>query len=78
MQCIEDLKKIRHLDTPTYAFILEIKIYIPSTINISRKLVSIAIWADKTWAGFRQIYLYIQFKYKILKIITINIVILIF
>ena len=42
------------------------KLYIPCTINISRKLLSTAIWAVKKWAGFWQI----------LKIIAIKILIL--
>ena len=36
------------------------KLYIPSTINISRKLLSKTMWADKKWAGFGQISLYIK------------------
>ena len=40
------------------------KLYIPSTKNISRTLLSTAIWAGKKWAGFWQISLYIHCKYK--------------
>ena len=31
------------------------KLYIPSTINIRKKVLTKAIWADKKWAGFWQI-----------------------
>ena len=33
------------------------KLYIPSTINIWKKVLTKAIWADKKWAGFWQISL---------------------
>ena len=36
------------------------KLYIPSTINIWKKVLTRAIWADKKWAGFWQISLYIK------------------
>jgi hypothetical protein len=36
------------------------KLYIPSTINICKKVLTKAIWADKKWAGFWQISLYIK------------------
>ena len=36
------------------------KLYIPSTINIWKKVLTKAIWADKKWAGFWQISLYIK------------------
>ena len=35
-------------------------LYIPSTINIWKKVLTKAIWADKKWAGFWQISLYIK------------------
>ena len=35
------------------------KLYIPSTINIWKKVLTKAIWAEKKWAGFWQISLYI-------------------
>ena len=35
-------------------------LYIPSTINIWKKVVTKAIWADTKWAGFWQISLYIK------------------
>ena len=34
--------------------------YIPSPINIWKKVLTKAIWADKKWAGFWQISLYIK------------------
>ena len=34
---------------------LQPKLYIPSTINIWKKLLTKAIWADKKWAGFWKI-----------------------
>ena len=36
------------------------KLYIPSTINIWKKVLTKGIWADKKWAGFWQISLYIK------------------
>ena len=36
------------------------KLYIPSTINIWKEVFTWAIWADKKWAGFWQISLYIK------------------
>ena len=36
------------------------KLYIPSTINIWKKVLTKAIWADKKWTGFWQISLYIK------------------
>ena len=36
------------------------KLYIPGTINICKKVLTKAIWADKKWAGFWQISLYIK------------------
>ena len=36
------------------------KLYVPSTINIWKKVLIKAIWADKKWAGFWQISLYIK------------------
>ena len=36
------------------------KLYIPSTINIWKKVLTKAIWAGKKWAGFWQISLYIK------------------
>ena len=36
------------------------KLYIPSTIHIWKKVLIKAIWADKKWAGFLQIFLYIK------------------
>ena len=36
------------------------KLYIPSTIHIWKKVLTKAIWADKKWAGFWQISLYIK------------------
>ena len=36
------------------------KLYIPSTINIWKKVLTKPIWADKKWAGFWQISLYIK------------------
>ena len=36
------------------------KLYIPSTINILEKVLTKAIWADKKWASFWQISLYIK------------------
>ena len=36
------------------------KLYIPSTINIFKKVLTKAIWADKKWGGFWQISLYIK------------------
>ena len=36
------------------------KLYIPSTINIWKKVLTKAIWADKNLAGFWQISLYIK------------------
>ena len=36
------------------------KVYIPSTINIWKKVLNKAIWAGKKWAGFWQISLYIK------------------
>ena len=36
---------------------LRSKLYIPSTINIWKKVLTKAIWADKKWAGFWQISL---------------------
>ena len=44
----------------TISFGLYPKLYIPSTINIWKKLLTKAIWADKKWAGFWQISLYIK------------------
>ena len=38
----------------------EAKLYIPSTINIWKKALTKAIWADKKWAGFWQISLHIK------------------
>ena len=38
----------------------EAKLYIPSTINIWKKVLTKAIWAVKKWAGFWQISLYIK------------------
>ena len=50
------------------------KLYIPSTINISRKLLSAAIWADKKLTGFWQFSLYnVCTSSKTLKIIAIKI-----
>ena len=40
-------------------------LYIPSTINIWKKVLTKAIWADKKWAGFWQISLYIKYKWNI-------------
>jgi hypothetical protein len=37
------------------------KLYIPSAINTWRKLLSTDILADKEWAGFWQISLYIKY-----------------
>ena len=37
---------------------IKAKLYIPSTINIWKKVFTIAFWADKKWAGFWQISLY--------------------
>ena len=36
------------------------KLYIPSTINIWKKVLTKVIWADKKWAGFWQISLYVK------------------
>ena len=36
------------------------KLYIPSTINTWRKLLKTDIWADRKWASFWQICLYIK------------------
>ena len=36
------------------------KLYIPSTLNIWKKELNKAIWADKKWAAFWQISLYIK------------------
>ena len=36
------------------------KLYIPSSINIWKKVLTKAIWADKKWTGFCQISLYIK------------------
>ena len=36
------------------------KLYLPSTTNIWKKVLTKAIWADKKWAGFWQIRLYIN------------------
>ena len=36
------------------------ELYIPSTINFRKKVLTKAIWADKKWAGFWQISLYIK------------------
>ena len=36
------------------------KLYISSTINIWKMVLTKAIWADKKWAGFWQISLYIK------------------
>ena len=40
------------------------KLYIPSTTNTWKRLYSTAIWADRKWAGFWQIILYINKKLK--------------
>ena len=42
------------------SFVAHAKLYIPSTINIWKKVLTKAIWADKKWAGFWQISLYIK------------------
>ena len=39
---------------------IEAKLYIPSTITIRKKILTKAVWADKKWAGFWQISLYIK------------------
>ena len=39
---------------------LHLKLYIPSTINIWKKVLTKAIWADKKWAGFWQISMYVR------------------
>ena len=36
------------------------KLYIPSSINIWKKVLTKAIWTDKKWAGFWQICQYIK------------------
>ena len=41
-------------------FVLQAKLYIPSTINICKKVLTKAIRADQKWAGFWQISLYIK------------------
>ena len=43
-----------------YEIIEQAKLYIPSTINIWKKVLTKAIWADKKCAGFWQISLYIN------------------
>ena len=40
--------------------IFDPKLHIPSTINIWKKVLTKAILADKKWAGFWQISLYIK------------------
>ena len=44
----EKLGTYGHPNHPT----LSAKLYIQSTINIRKKVVTKAIWADKKWAGF--------------------------
>ena len=41
------------------------KLYIPSTINIWKKVLTKAIWADKKWARFLQISLYITLVHQV-------------
>ena len=49
------------------------KLYIPSTINVWKKVFTKAIWADKKWAAFWQISLYLhQVKLKYFTAHTIN------
>ena len=36
------------------------KLYIPRTINIWKKVLTKDVWADKKWAGFWQISLYMK------------------
>ena len=38
----------------------KVKLYIPSTINIWKKVLTKATWADKEWTGFWQISFYIK------------------
>ena len=40
--------------------LLQAKLYIPNTTNIWKKVLTKTIWADKKWAGFWQISLYIK------------------
>jgi hypothetical protein len=51
-----------HFNAKSYLILyLQIpKLYIPSTINSWKKVLTKAIWADKKLAGFWQIRLYIK------------------
>ena len=65
------ITKLGSMLASSFYFIATIVI-IPCTINIWKKMLNKAIWADKKWACFWQISLYISSKTKILNKIGIE------